>query len=263
MDSEASRFARPRAEMEFIIMKGIRLLKRLGAALRREDYQVTYAQCGEDSILRFLFSLLDIPRPTYLDIGAHHATYLSNTYLFYKEGARGVCVEPDPHLCQNIKLGRPHDTCLNIGIAAGSTGNLSFYVFDDPTMNTFSETVKQDQLRSGRLLQRELQIEVQSINTVIARHFTTACPNLISLDTEGMDLAILETLDFTKYRPEAFCIETLTNVDDRKMTEIIDFMVSKQYVVYADTFVNTIFVEQGCWTRWLAKRRKEQGHPTT
>ncbi len=243
-------------------MKGIRLLKRLGAALRREDYQMTYAQCGEDSILRFLFNLLEIPLPTYLDIGAHHPTYLSNTFLFYREGARGVCVEPDPRLCSGIQAGRPNDTCLNIGIAAGATGHLSFYVFDDPTMNTFSEEVKQDQLRSGRLLQQELKIEVQSVNTVIARHFPSACPNLVSLDTEGLDLAILETFDFATYRPEVFCIETLTNVDDRKITEIIDFMISKNYVVYADTFVNTIFVDQQSWNRWLTKRREEQGSAT-
>ena len=260
MDRETPGSVSTRYPVEFIIMKGIRLLKRLGAALAREDYQVTYAQCGEDSILRFLFNLLEIPHPAYLDIGAHHPTYLSNTYLFYKDGARGVCVEPDPVLCRNIKAGRPHDTCLNIGIAAGAAGNLTFYVFDDPTMNTFSESVKQEQLLNGRELRQELQVEVQSINTVIARHFPSARPNLVSLDTEGMDLAILETIDFATCRPEVFCIETLTNVDDRKMNEIIDFMTSKQYVVYADTFVNTIFVEQQCWTGWLAKRRNEQGN---
>jgi FkbM family methyltransferase len=240
--------------MDFIIMKGNRMLKRLASALRREDYQLTYAQCGEDRILQFLLGLLGITKPSYLDIGAHHPTHLSNTYLFYKDGARGVCVEPDPRLCQNIKDGRPHDTCLNIGIAAGDTRNLNFYVFNDPTMNTFSEEVKEEQLHAGLILRQQLQVEVQSINSVIARHFPSGCPNLVSLDTEGMDMAILQTLDFEKYRPEAFCIETLTNTEDRKMTEIIDFMHSKGYVVYADTFVNTIFVEQQCWNRWLQRR---------
>lgn len=239
-------------------MKGIRLLKRLGAALRREDYQVTYAQCGEDRILHFLFSLLEIPHPTYLDIGAHHPTYLSNTYLFYKGGARGVCVEPDPRLCENIKAGRPQDTCLNIGIAAGAIGNLKFYVFNDPTMNTFSEVIRDEQLQAGLTLTQELLVEVQSINSVIARNFPAGSPNLISLDTEGMDLAILETFDFATYRPEVFCIETVTNADIRKMNEINDLMKSNNYVVYADTFVNTIFVEQHCWNRWMSKRRNQQ-----
>jgi FkbM family methyltransferase len=239
--------------MDSLIMKGTRTLNRLAAALRREDYQVTYAQCGEDRILQFLLGLLGIHQPSYLDIGAHHPTHLSNTYLFYKEGARGVCVEPDPRLCQNIKAGRPHDTCLNIGIAAGTTGNLRFYVFNNPTMNTFSESVKDEQLKAGLVIRQQLEVEVQSINSVIARHFPS-CPNLISLDTEGMDMAILETFDFNSFRPEAFCIETVTNVEARKMTEIIDFMKSKNYVVYADTFVNTIFVEQHCWDRWLSSR---------
>ena len=236
-----------------------RILKKLAATLGRDESQPTYAQCGEDVILRFLFNLLEIPSPTYLDIGAHHPSYLSNTYLFYKTGSRGVCVEPDPRLCENIRKGRPHDTSLNIGIAAGGAGgNLTFYIFDDPTMNTFSESVRDEQIQNGRKLVNELQVDVRSINDVIRTHFQGSCPNLVSLDTEGMDLAILETLDFNTYRPEVFCIETLTNTDDRKMNEIIDFMVSKGYVIYSDTFVNTIFVEQDCWNQWHARRRKQQ-----
>jgi len=240
-------------------MKGIRLLKRLRAAFRPENYQTSYAQCGEDRILLFLFSMLNIPHPSYLDIGAHHPTFLSNTYLFYHKGASGVCVEPDPRLCQGIKAERPRDVCLNIGIAAGAAVNLKFYVFDDPTINTFSETIMQEQLRAGLVLQQELSVEVQSINSVIARHFPTG-PNLVSLDTEGMDLAILESFDFNGRRPEAFCIETLTNIGDRKMTEVIDFMLARNYVVFADTFVNTIFVDRKCWTQWLSNRRKQQGN---
>jgi FkbM family methyltransferase len=256
MEHQAPRAVSARHPVDSLVMKGIRLIKRLASALRREDCQFTYAQCGEDRILQFLFGLLGISKPSYLDIGAHHPTHLSNTYLFYRDGARGVCVEPDPRLCRNIKNGRPHDTCLNIGIAAGDTRNLNFYVFNDPTMNTFSEEVKDEQLNAGLILCQQLQVEVQSINSVIARHFES-CPNLISLDTEGMDMAILETFDFDTYRPEAFCIETLTNVGDRKMTEIIDFMIVKGYVVYADTFINTIFVEEECWNRWLSRRDRQ------
>jgi len=239
-------------------MKGIRLLKRLRAALRIENYQVTYAQCGEDRILQLLFAFLGIPHPTYLDIGAHDPTHMSNTYLFYREGSRGVCVEPDPRLCQNIRAGRPHDVCLNLGIAAGEAENLRFYVFQDPSMSTFSETAKQEQLRAGQTLVQELHVEVQSINSVIACHFPV-CPNLLSLDTEGMDLPILQTFDFATYRPEVFCIETLTNADARKMTEIIEFMISQNYLVYADTFLNTIFVEGQRFTQWRTRLKQERG----
>ena len=234
-------------------MKGARLLRRLRIALRREDYQTSYAQCGEDIILRFLFDLLEIPHPTYLDIGAHHATCLSNTYLFYRTGSRGVCVEPDPVLLKAFKLKRPGDRCLNIGISAGASEKLLFYIFNDPTLNTFAEKVRDEQIRAGRKLEKTLEVSVLPINEVLQNYFTS-CPNFISLDTEGMDLAILQKCDFAQFRPEAFCIETLTNLSERKMTEIIEFMAAKDYTIYGDTYINTIFVDRHRWFLRLANR---------
>jgi FkbM family methyltransferase len=228
-------------------MRGTRLLKRLRGAWRGDDHRVSYAQCGEDLLLRFLFDLLGIPRPTYLDIGAHHPFHLSNTYLFYQSGSRGVCIEPDPTLAKAFQFKRPGDQCLNIGISAGLAGQMEFYIFDDPSMNTFSPVVKEEQVQAGRLLRQVLEIPVLPVNNVIRKHFSVH-PNLVSLDTEGMDLTILESLDFSKHRPEVFCIETLTNVGERKMTEIIDFMASQEYAVYADTYINSIFVDSRRWS---------------
>jgi hypothetical protein len=58
--------------------------------------RTSYSQCGEDLIVRCVFDFMKIPSPTYLDIGAHHPQHLSNTFLFYQQGAHGVNIEPDP-----------------------------------------------------------------------------------------------------------------------------------------------------------------------
>jgi hypothetical protein len=62
------------------------------------DRKVSYSQSGEDVIVDFIFQILKIQKPSYLDVGAHHPSYLSNTYLFYQKGCQGVCIEPDPVL---------------------------------------------------------------------------------------------------------------------------------------------------------------------
>jgi hypothetical protein len=67
-----------------------------------------------------------------------------------------------------------------------------------------------------------------------------------------MDFQILQSLDLDKWRPEVFCIETLTYTEDkteRKLREIIDHMLGKDYMVYADTYINTIFVDRKTWQR--------------
>ena len=63
-------------------------------------------------------------------------------------------------------------------------------------------------------------------------------------------MQILKSFDFSHYRPEVFCIETLTyaeNHSERKVTEILEFMKSNDYFNYADTYINTIFVDNKIW----------------
>jgi hypothetical protein len=75
-------------------------------------------------------------------------------------------------------------------------------------------------------------------------------PQFISIDVEGLDLEIVQSLDFNAFRPQVLCIETLTYTEDRterKRTEIIDFVCSQGYFQYADTYINSIFVDRQAW----------------
>jgi len=59
-------------------------LKKFGLELR---YKKSYAQCGEDLIVKFIFdNVLKINKPTFIDIGANHPYIGNNTFLFYKNG---------------------------------------------------------------------------------------------------------------------------------------------------------------------------------
>ena len=82
------------------------------------------------------------------------------------------------------------------------------------------------------------------------REYFPARPDFLSLDVEGLDLSILRSLDFDNCAPDVCCVETLSYTEDRserKLDDIIDFMLSKDYFVYADTFVNSIFVRRPVW----------------
>lgn len=231
--------------------------KLLNKALHRTR-AISYAQCGEDLIVNHLFNMLGISRPTYLDIGAHHPTYLSNTYYFYKRGCRGVCVEPDPHLFRNIERKRKGDTCLNVGVGSqlNSGDARDFFVMSCPTLNTFSkEEAQRYQSYGKQKIKKVISVPLISVNEILGDYFTTT-PNFVSLDVEGLDFQIAESIDFNRFRPEVFCIETLSYTEDRtevKLNNVIELMGRRQYVVYADTYINTIFVENRAWRmahRW-------------
>lgn len=214
--------------------------------------KISYSQCGEDLIIHYIFKWLKINKPTYIDVGAFHPTKLSNTYLFYKNGAEGVCIEPDPVLYSEIKKNRVRDKCLNVGIGVDENSSAKFYVMTSKTLNTFS---KEEAMRYKKYKNQKIEmvvdLPIMTINNAIEKHCEKT-PDFISIDIEGMELKILKSLDFEKFRPKVFCIETLTYTEDKseeKVQETIDFLVSKNYFVYADTYINTIFVDKKIWNQ--------------
>lgn len=229
---------------------------RLFPALRRlqrnslDNSKVSYSQCGEDLILQHLLMVdLNIRQVSYLDIGAHHPTYLSNTYLFYRRGGSGVCVEPDPDLFSEFPKKRPRDRHLNCGVGTQS-GEADFFVMSTSTLNTFSRAEAERYQASGQQrIKKTIRIALETVNDIIRKNFDTT-PNLVSLDVEGFDYAILQSFDFKACRPAVFCLETLSFTDDkseRKLTEIIELMHANGYMTYADTYINTIFVDAAAW----------------
>lgn len=216
---------------------------------RSENSKVSYSQCGEDMILQQLFRALRIGNVSYLDVGAHHPTYLSNTYLFYESGGHGVCIEPDPSLFEEFREKRPRDVILNCGVGVSSE-IADFFMMSENTLNTFSKAeAERYQSYGQQRIAKIIKVELKTINDILETNFVD-CPNLVSLDVEGMDYPVLQSFDFRKYRPKVFCLETLTYTEDkseRKLTEIISLMHANGYLTYADTYINTIFVDTAAW----------------
>ena len=53
----------------------------------------------------------------YVDVGAHSPKYLSNTYYFYKQGWRGINIEPTPGRIRMFERVCPRDTNLALAIS--------------------------------------------------------------------------------------------------------------------------------------------------
>jgi len=211
----------------------------------------SYSQCGEDLIANYIFdNYLRISKPTYLDIGAHHPMYLSNSFLFYQKGSYGVCVEPDPDLCTTIVQKRPKDVCINAGIGFSHDKTADFYIMNEKTLNTFSKSqVEYYESRTGYRVEKRVTIPLLSVNDLIKKYFDP-CPNFVTIDVEGLDIEILRSFNFETYRPEVFCVETLTYAEDKtehKIQNIMQLMDNADYFVYGDTYINTIFVDKKAW----------------
>lgn len=77
-----------------------------------------YASHGEDRHIDELLRRFGIGPSggfDYMDVGANQPAIISNTFRMYRQGFRGVLVEPNPELAGLIRGVRPRDALLAIG----------------------------------------------------------------------------------------------------------------------------------------------------
>jgi FkbM family methyltransferase len=207
----------------------------------------SYAQAGEDRILAFLFDTMGIKNICYVDIGANDPIVCNNTYLFYRKGSKGILIEPDPAFNKVLQKSRPDDKVVQAAIS-DKEGEADFYIFNEPSISTFSKEEATKRQESGRYFIKETRkTELITIEKIISNYLNNITPHLISLDVEGVDFDVLNAFDFSKHPVPVWIIETCEYSENHikpKITSIIDLMLNKGYFIYADTYINTVFVNK-------------------
>lgn len=213
------------------------------------ESRASYSQCGEDMIVAFLLDALGIKCPTYVDAGTHDPIKLNNTYHFYERGFSGICIEPNPECCKSIAAARPRDHVVNVGIGMGAESINDFYVLQPSTLSTFNKKDAEELNQANRAkIERVVRIRMQHLWDVISG-LTDKVPDYVSLDVEGLNAEIVASLDFTRIRPTVLCLETLDFTSGQKIQPIFTTMSRAGYIIYADTYINTVFVEAATWKR--------------
>lgn len=220
--------------------------------LESEFQKISYSQSGEDLIVKYIFENLNIKNPTYIDIGAHHPYYISNTALFYQNGSIGINIEPDPTLFKAFIKERKKDVNVNIGIG-NKNEELDFYIISSTTLNTFSKEEAYNYQKEGNYTIKSIEkIKVRTLSNVINEFSNGIFPQFLSIDAEGIDELIIKSIDFDKNFPIIICIETISfsnSGNGLKNKELIKYIEQKGYLLYADTNINSIFVRESLWRR--------------
>ena len=200
----------------------------------------SYAQEGEDIVLKRIFS--GQSTGFYVDVGAHHPMRFSNTYSFYKLGWSGINIEPNPNSFNLFTKYRSRDINLNYGIAKNK-GNLEYYMFDEPALNTFdSEVLNNRKTNTYYKHTKTIHIDVMPLADMLKLHIPNDIKvDFLSIDVEGLDLEVLISNDWQKYRPNWVLVEQLNLKDIEHLDfETHHYMKSVGYVLFAKTF-NTLF----------------------
>ncbi|PZD96383.1 hypothetical protein DNH61_07675 [Paenibacillus sambharensis] len=213
-------------------------------------YMNSYSQAGEDTILDYIIRVNRIPyhEVSYIDLGANHAKNLSNTYHFYAKGGKGVIVEANPDLIPDLTFYRNRDIVLNNCVDVVEGKSIDFYIMN---VDGLSTTSYENALEMIEINPELKVIDKKTITTVsynyIVDHYLGRVPTILSVDLEGKDMEVLQSIDYESKRPFLIIVEVI-DYDTKlaystKNTEVKAFMESQGYDEYAFTGINSIFID--------------------
>ncbi|MFI8611287.1 FkbM family methyltransferase [Pseudomonas sp. NPDC077649] len=165
---------------------------------------ISYAQNFEDVTLWRALRLFGPGH--YIDVGANHPTHDSVTRAFYERGWRGVNIEPVEHYHEALCAERPGDVnlCVAVGPAAGE---LTFYENCDSGLSTPSEAMREMQESAGiQFVPRT--VRAMRLDAICQDYLPTDKPfHFLKIDVEGFELQVLQSMDFSRWRPWIVVLE--------------------------------------------------------
>ncbi|MDF1534400.1 MAG: FkbM family methyltransferase [Methanosarcinaceae archaeon] len=223
------------------------LLKRFrDFALWNPHQVIAYSQEGEDLILNRIFGTQNTG--FYVDVGANHPQRYSNTYLFYQRGWRGINIDAMPGSMELFKKLRPRDINLEVAILK-ETGNKTFFQFNEPALSTFSkELAKRRDGHNGFKIIRTIEMNSLPLWQILDDYLSVKQQgeiDFLSVDVEGLDHDVLESNDWSRFRPKVVLLElSAGQLDIASSDPVFQLMRKNHYKLFAKSLLTFFFMSE-------------------
>lgn len=207
----------------------------------------TYAQCGEDLIMRSLLdawtgSNSDHVDGIYVDIGAAHPIQISNTYLLYKtRSMRGVVIDADADRRAQFAAVRPGDIFVHAAVTTSRDAETVLHVANARELSSLDP--EHANKLAGACVVSQVTVPNLHINDVLER-----CPAggfyLLSVDAEGMDYEILAAIDYDRFEPLIIVAEHFAASYPDNPRRFCELLTRAGYTLAGLTAQNLIFMRQ-------------------
>lgn len=198
----------------------------------------SFSQYGED---KTILSLLSNQKGFYLDIGSGRPISGSNTYALYRLGWEGIAIDPLKNNSRLFGIFRHRDRFLNAVVGADKE-NVIFYEFEQYVYSTFSrEAAEQAMLENNAKIRKIITIKNHLLDAQDLQKLNCS-PSVLSIDCEGADFAILQSINLRKYRPSIICIELFRNGSYEFSVKISAYLNENGYELISSTHLNGLFV---------------------
>jgi FkbM family methyltransferase len=215
--------------------------------LRAASRNISFSQYAEDLFVSRIFQFPRVGR--YVDVGAAYPILHSNTFRFYLRGWYGLTIEPNLALVEQHRKVRPNDTCVPVGIGC-VPGARQYYQFDPPDYNTFDPLMAGKVRKLGVRPLGQVAIPVRPLSDVLSDHLGTVDLDLMSVDCEGLDLDVLQSNNWSRFRPSLLLVEDHAGTLGNALNSPVALFVAAQgYVLVARLNYTSVFVANEAMNR--------------
>jgi FkbM family methyltransferase len=214
-----------------------------------------FSQYGEQPIIIDYFDMHPDCSRYCVDAGAFDGVTGSNSRALLQKGWSGLLIEPDPRTfaqLDKIYADRPEVVRLcravsrrpgirRMQLCKGPAGTAPEIAWHYAQVNTFHKSFADSYTFDHKYEYTPTWVRVTTLTRALDHAKAPQDIGFMSIDCEGEDLAVLQGLDFARYRPRLLCIEC----NDQSREPYLDYLRKYDYEYYASTPANTLFVSSG------------------
>lgn len=168
-----------------------------------KDLKISFSEFSEDLLVIALFNFKE--QGTFVDVGCNYPVTNSVTFQLYMKGWSGVNIDGNPELITMYHSIRPLDYSI-CELIDESVREVEFIRFKENKLNTINPD-HVFEWNKEQVIGKEVRV-TKKLSTILESKWPDGKEiDLLTIDVEGMDLAVLKSHNFEKFPAKLIVIE--------------------------------------------------------
>jgi FkbM family methyltransferase len=210
-----------------------------------DAFSISWSQGGED--LALLHAIQGKKDGWYIDVGAHHPSRFSVTRHLYQMGWSGVNIDANQELIEAFNKARPRD--VNLCAAVGLEPKYTFTIFEEAAISTLDSEWRSKFINENNKIAKEVEVDGRKLRSILDDFQPQKRIDLLSIDAEGSDLQVLQslemdTLDKSRF-PKWLLLEAAPPVSNALQTPAVKLAIEWGYEPHMVLAMSTLLKYKG------------------
>ncbi|KOY88273.1 hypothetical protein AD998_17800 [bacterium 336/3] len=205
--------------------------------------RISYAFTGEDRLIESILKPKITKTGFYVEVGCNHPTFISNSFLFYRRGWKGICVDANENLIHKYKYLRPRDKAI-CSFVSNISKPIEFIELTNNVLSSIDKNYIEKCLKEGQKIVSKKNIQPRSLTEILDEQSCPLIFDFLSVDVEEHDYEALSSLDFDKYTPLLIVVEAEDfNPNQPEKHQIYQLLTNKGYQLNGYILTNLYFTK--------------------